>query len=98
MATGHLGSLNVDRNSLKELKTFKTGESRYGFIKKVIQSNDTVPDFSLLVKKKKSFSKRYTLKYTTMEIKAMNVIKKMTIAIMVTITLTDDDDYNTATP
>ena len=33
MATGNLGSLRVDPTSLKELKTVKTGESPYGFIK-----------------------------------------------------------------
>ena len=43
MTTGNLGSLHVDPASLRELKTVKTGESPYGFIKKVIQSNDAVP-------------------------------------------------------
>ena len=33
MATGNLGSLHVDKTSLKVLQTVETGESRYGFIK-----------------------------------------------------------------
>lgn len=34
MTNGNLGSLRVDPTSLRELKTVKTGEIPYGFIKK----------------------------------------------------------------
>lgn len=43
ITTGNLGSLHVDPTSLKELRTVKTGEISYGFIKKVVQSNHAVP-------------------------------------------------------
>ena len=95
MTTGNLGSLHVDPTSLKELKTVKTGESPYSWIhKNVYQSNDVVLWIFTVVMTMKSFNTRYELKYTTLEIKAMHVI----MAIMTTITLTDDDYHDTAAP
>jgi len=97
MATGNLGSLHVDLTSLKELTTVKTGESPYSWIhKNVYQSNDVVLWIftAKVVMTMKSFNKRYELKYTTLKIKAMHVI----MAIMTTITLTDDDYHDTAAP
>ena len=86
----------MDPTSLKELKTVKTGESCYSWIhKNVYQSNDVLWIFTAkVVMTRKSFNKRYELKYTTLEIKAIHVI----MAIMTTITLTDDDYHDTAAP